>query len=157
MAFQIAKKEHRNQRIFYIGHSLGGGVAFQAAQQHPPHALITISTFTDTPSLAPTMAQSLVADRYDNKAKVAGLQSDYYILHGTADTVIPASHGWALIDAAKKAGVWGGAFILRDEGHDPDATKIIQAINYITETEMGLSTKLPIWPGMDLMRFRSYR
>ena len=155
LAFQIAKKEHGNQRVFYIGHSLGGGVAFQAAQQRSPHALITISTFTDTPSLAPSMAQSLVADRYNNKAKIAGLKSDYYILHGTADTVIPVSHGWTLIDAARKAGLWGGAFILRGEEHDPDATKIIQAINYITETEMDPNIKLPIWSGVDLMRFRA--
>ena len=155
LAFKIAMKEHHSQRVIYVGHSLGGGVAFQAAERAVPYALVTIGTFTDTRSLAPKLARSMVADRYENKAKVASLKSDYYyILHGTHDEVIPLAHAKSLFEAAEQAGKSGGAFVFEGEGHAPDGTKVLQAIGYATTSDLKEGYTMPDWQGVKVMRFR---
>lgn len=153
LAYKIAMKEHHAQRVYYIGHSLGGGAAFQAAEHAPPAALITIGTFADTPSLAPAASASLIADRYDNRAKVARLVSPYFILHGTADPVIPVAHSGFLFDAAKAVHKEGARFVMAGEGHNPDIAKIAQIIGYVTMTD-GKADAPPLGvAGVEVTRF----
>lgn len=154
LAFKIAMQEHHNQRVIYVGHSLGGAVAFQAAEHAPPHALVTIGTFTDTRSLAPKIARSSISDRYDNVAKLRTLKSPYFIIHGTHDEVIPVAHAKTLRDAAEQAGRTGGAFIFDGESHVPDANKVLEAIGYVAYTDMKDNYPLPDWQGVHVTRFR---
>ena len=152
LAFKIARQEHHAQRVVYVGHSLGGAVAFQAAAHAMPDTLITIGAFTDTPNLAPKLARGFIADRYDNRARLKALTSPYFILHGTTDPVIPLAHAKMLFEAAEQAGKQGGAFVFEGEGHDPDGAKVSKVINLIAAKGVKAVDE-PDWPGTHVMRF----
>lgn len=150
---RIAMEEQPARPVFYVGHSLGGGVAFQAADYRSPDALITIGTFADTPSLAPTGSAALIADRYDNRRKIARLKSPYYILHGTADPVIPVAHSTLLLEAAKAAHIKGARFVLAGDGHNPDIGKIAKIIDYIAAGGQEADAPQLQISGTEMMRF----
>lgn len=155
LANKIANEEYTNQRVVYLGHSLGGGVAFQAAGHLAPHTLVTVGTFTATTNLAPAGSAGLIEDRYDNASKVRGLKAEqYYVLHGTADPVIPVLEGRTLAAAADKADVAGGAFFLAQEGHDPDPSKIMQVLDYVQRLDMGQEIAEPAWPNIEIQHFQ---
>ena len=155
LANKIANEVHTNQRIVYLGHSLGGGVAFQAAEHLAPHTLVTVGTFTATTNLAPTGSARLIEDRYNNVSKVSGLKAEqYYVLHGTADPVIPVSEGRALAAAADKTGTAGGAFFLQGEGHDPHPSKIMQVLDYVQSLDMGHQVAEPTWSNIEVQHFQ---
>lgn len=105
-------------RIVLFGESLGGGVATDLAQRHPNRALVLAKTFTSLPAVAkrrfpwlPT--HTLMANRYENRFKIARLTTPVFLAHGTADTVIPFSHAEELYAAANDP-----KGLLRLDGHD---------------------------------------
>jgi pimeloyl-ACP methyl ester carboxylesterase len=91
--------------IVMVGESLGGGVATWLAQKHPPRALVLASTFTSVPDLGaqiyPWLPVRLLARvRYDNLARVGGIDAPVMIAHSRDDDIIPFSHGESLFAAA---------------------------------------------------------
>ena len=62
LAFARADHVMPARPVYYVAHSLGGGVAFQAAGHNVPTALVTIGAFADTPSPAPMGIAALIAD-----------------------------------------------------------------------------------------------
>lgn len=110
--------------VWLVGHSLGGGVAFAAARQVPSAVLVTIGTFTRLRDAAPPMARFLVPDAYRNIDRLAGLARPYYLIHGTADDVVPAAIGERLHRAAVAARASGAAFVIVGAGHAPPATQL---------------------------------
>ena len=91
-----------------IGNSIGSGVATEMALRHQPRALILIAPFTSLPDAAVESlwwlpVGSLMRDRFDNLDKVPGIHVPTLIQHGSADDLIPQSHGLALSRAAPKA------------------------------------------------------
>ena len=107
--------------VWVVGHSLGGGVAFDLALRQRLDALMTIGTFTSATDVAPKFARAFVPDRYDNRGAVARLDEPLFLIHGDADTTIPMVHARGLHEAAKAAGRTGAAIILPGQGHGPDA------------------------------------
>jgi fermentation-respiration switch protein FrsA (DUF1100 family) len=94
-------------RIVLLGESLGGGPAVELATRHEHRALVLLFTFTSLPAVAkfhypwlPT--HSFMKYRFDNLAKIGQCRRPVFIAHGTADTVVPYSHGEALFAAANE-------------------------------------------------------
>ena len=111
-------------KLIVVGHSLGGGVAFGLARRQKLDALVTIGTFTDLRTMAPAAARWMIADRYDNIGAVPTLDEPYYVIHGTADEVIPFAHSEALRRAAIQAHKAGAMFTIRGAHHSPDGADV---------------------------------
>jgi fermentation-respiration switch protein FrsA (DUF1100 family) len=111
-------------KLIVVGHSLGGGVAFGLARRQTLDALVTIATFTDLRAMAPAAARWMISDRYDNAGAIASLDEPCYLIHGTADEMIPFAHGEALRRAAVAAHRTGALFTIRGAGHSPDGADI---------------------------------
>lgn len=111
-------------KLIVVGHSLGGGVAFGLARRRTLDALATIGTFTDLRTMAPAAARWMISDRYDNIGTVPALDEPLYLIHGTADEVIPYAHGEALRQAAVSAHGTGALFTIQGAGHSPDGADI---------------------------------
>lgn len=93
-------------RTIVVGNSIGSGTATQMAAEFDPAALILVSPFDslvavaqDAMPIAPVGL--LLRDRFDNLAKIGGLDMPVLIQHGTADRVVPFSHGKRLADAGR--------------------------------------------------------
>lgn len=96
-----------HKTIIY-GHSLGGAVAIEMAKRHPDAAaLITESTFTSIRAMAELDSNfrffplSLILNqRMDSLDKIKSIHMPTFIIHGTADGVVPASMAEQLYAAA---------------------------------------------------------
>ena len=94
--------------VVLVGNSLGSGVATELAARQAVGGLVLISGFTSLADVAaPRMrlfpVRLLLKDRYENAAKLPRVAAPVLVLHGTEDTLIPASQGKALARAAKRA------------------------------------------------------
>lgn len=97
-------------RIVLYGESLGSGVATKvaadlSAQGTPPHALALEAPFTSVPAVAQRRfwwlpATWLTLDRFDSLSRIADIDTEILIIHGTADRVVPYDMGVALAEAA---------------------------------------------------------
>lgn len=117
--------------VYVVGHSLGGGVAFDLALRHRLDALITLGTYTRVADVAPRLARPFLPDPFDNRAAVAKLDEPLFLIHGDEDGVIPPWHVHELGKAANAAGRTGGAIILAGQGHQPDAATLAAVIDAI--------------------------
>lgn len=110
-----AKPEVEASQIIGLGRSMGGGIIMMLADHRPLCQLWLFSTFT---SLRPFVARRgvpkfLLHDPFDNEKRLATKNTPCLILHGTADDVIPVSHGKALAKAAKQ-----GQLVLQTGDHN---------------------------------------
>jgi abhydrolase domain-containing protein 17 len=88
-------------RVIIHGRSLGGGVARELAARCPAAGLVLESTFTSTfrvvaPPLFPF-------DRFSTLRRLPRVRMPILVIHGSADRVVPMSHG-RLLHAAAGAG-----------------------------------------------------
>jgi pimeloyl-ACP methyl ester carboxylesterase len=95
------------ERITLVGASLGGAVATDLAREHGCRALVLVKAFTSIPDMATSRfpwlpARYFVRHRYDNLEKLPHVHRPVFITHGTADRVIPFSHGERLFAAANE-------------------------------------------------------
>jgi hypothetical protein len=93
------------QDILLYGASLGGGVAVDLASRQPHRALILIKTFTSAPDVGAGQfpylpVRWLMRNRFDNLKKIKDCRQPVFIVHGTADSVIPYRLGQQLFAAA---------------------------------------------------------
>ena len=114
-------------QIIIMGNSLGSGVATEMALEHRVAALVLVSGFTSMVDVVQTHlpfvpAGLLVRDRFENARKLARIGCPTLILHGDADTLIPAAQGAALAAASGHAQL----DILPGKGHDLAYTAIAQ-------------------------------
>ena len=118
-------------RLIVVAHSLGGGVAFGLARRQTLDCLITIDTFTRFLDMVPAYGRPFVSDRYDNEAAIAGLDEPLYIIHGTADDVVPFAQGQELARVAQQAHKTGAFFTIEGAGHGPDGDTLAMIIRAI--------------------------
>lgn len=113
-------------RTVLWGESLGGGIATAlaveaAAGGRPIQALVLQAPFTSVFERAAELypfvpARWLVLDRFDNLSRIAEIGTPLLVVHGEADTVVPASHGRRLLEAAREPKT--GVFIPQADHND---------------------------------------
>lgn len=85
------------------GRSLGGAIAIALAAESKHDGLIAESTFTRVGDMAALtgipMARQLVAYQFDSVDYIGEVDAPVFLVHGTADTLVPYSMGESLRDA----------------------------------------------------------
>jgi fermentation-respiration switch protein FrsA (DUF1100 family) len=96
-------------RIIIFGRSLGAAVGLEAALRSPPAGLIMESAFTSITAMGRThypflnlLLGWLIGAKYDNREKIAGLESHLLLIHGKSDTICPPRMAEELYDQAPK-------------------------------------------------------
>jgi fermentation-respiration switch protein FrsA (DUF1100 family) len=140
--------------VVVIGHSLGGGVAFELARRHRLDALVTIGAFATLRDAAPKWAWLLVPDDYRNVDVVPQLDEPYFLVHGTRDAIVSPVNGTMLLEAARRSGKYGAAFILVDGPHTPPASQIEQIVVQIDRWRAARAITPATIPGMRIVPFR---
>jgi hypothetical protein len=131
------------RRVVVLGHSLGGGVAFGLARRHRLDALVTVGTFTRLRAMAPRIARALIADRFDNLAAVPALDEPWFLVHGTADEVVPVRMGEELHRAAARAGKTGTSYVLPGQDHRPDGELVATLVDAVAARLEGGAAPAP--------------
>ncbi|MDO4582834.1 MAG: alpha/beta fold hydrolase [Planctomycetia bacterium] len=98
------------KEVILMGHSLGGGVAVELAQEGTPK-LILFSTFDSVPSVAqhhcPVLPMAwLTRNQFHSAAKIRTLHVPLLQFHGTYDWTVPYDHGQRLFQNANEPKVW---------------------------------------------------
>ena len=93
-----------DERVIYVGESLGGAIALELALHRPPNGLVLQSTFTSIRHMArlhyPIIPPALVPDAYPSLDRIRTLNAPLLVLHGRNDDIVPLMDGQALYDAA---------------------------------------------------------
>ncbi|MCA0143536.1 alpha/beta hydrolase [Blastococcus sp. LR1] len=92
-------------RLVYLGESLGCAVVTELALQHPPAGLVLRSPFTDLAAVGgehyPFLpVRLLLRDRYPVAEQVARLDVPTTVVLGTADTLVPPAQSRRVSEAA---------------------------------------------------------
>ncbi len=92
-------------RLVYLGESLGCAVVTELALEHPPAGLVLRSPFVDLAAVGaehfPFLpVRLLLRDRYPVAEQVARLDVPTTVLLGTADTIVPPAQSRAVAEAA---------------------------------------------------------
>jgi fermentation-respiration switch protein FrsA (DUF1100 family) len=106
-AWLTGEQAIKPRHVLLLGASLGGAMATELARKHDCRALVLIKAFTSVPDMAQERfpwlpARYFVRHQYDNLAKIAQVRRPVFIVHGTADRVVPFSHGERLFAAANE-------------------------------------------------------
>ena len=94
-------------RIVLYGGSLGGGVAVDLASRKKHRALVLAKTFTSLPDVGQHLhpwlpVRWVMRNRFDNLSKIGSITSPVFIVHGTADTLVPIEQSRQLFAAANE-------------------------------------------------------
>jgi hypothetical protein len=100
--------QHGGRPRYIFGHSLGGAIAIDLASRvEDEQGVIVEGTFTSIPDVASSMKWGwlpigpLITQRFESVRKVADVHSPLLVVHGANDTLIDASLGRRLYEAAK--------------------------------------------------------
>lgn len=92
-AYSYVSKRYAPQNIVIYGRSLGTGLAAQIAQRHPPKMLILETPYVSLKELTgrfyPYMPGFLLKFPMRTDLAVKQIKSPIYLIHGTADEVVP--------------------------------------------------------------------
>lgn len=86
---RLARTLQPSGRLYVFGHSLGGAVALEMAGRFPVDGVVTLGAFARLADVAPGIARPFLPDRYDNLAAIRRVKAPIFLLHGTADDVVP--------------------------------------------------------------------
>ena len=124
-------------RIILCGESLGGGTAVELATKREHRALVLIYTFTSLPAAAkhhfPFLpVHTLMRTRFDNLAKIGRCPRPVFLVHGTADSVVPFDHSEQLSAAANEPKCFvrlegAGHSVLPGESYTPALVNFLHA------------------------------
>lgn len=89
------------ERVILYGYSVGGGPAAELAASHRCAGLILDRVFTSAFRVM-TRVRLLPFDKFVVLEKLQRVSCPVLVIHGTADTVIPFSHGQKLFAAARE-------------------------------------------------------
>lgn len=89
-----------HDRVILYGRSVGGGPATWLASRHPAAGLVLEGSFTSVFGVVFPFP-ILPWDVFENKKHIGKINTPLLVLHGTADRVVPFSHGRQLHELAK--------------------------------------------------------
>ncbi len=119
--------------IIVAGFSIGGGPSCYLAEKHDVGGLLLFAPFKSAVRVV-TQIRIMPFDPFPNIARIPRTRCPVLVFHGTADRVIPFTHGRAV---AKAADGRGRFFLLPEETHDtvflaaladPEASSAIHAL-----------------------------
>lgn len=94
------------ERVILFGESLGCAVAIETAIRRKCAGVILETPFSSIAAMArryyPFIPPFLIATKYDNEAKIAGLAVPKLIVAAERDDVVPPEHARRLFDAARE-------------------------------------------------------
>jgi uncharacterized protein len=104
-AFLVEEAGVRQDRLLYLGESLGAAVVTGLATEHPPAGLVLRSPFVDLASAGRTHypylpVGLLLRDRYPLLEQLRDVRVPVVVVYGTADTIVPPSQSWEVAAAA---------------------------------------------------------
>lgn len=144
--------------IWIVGHSLGGGVALSLADRAEAEVVVTIGTFTRLRDMVDGLIRAIVPDAYRNLDRARTIRPPWFIVHGLADDVVPASHGQRLHAIAGESGRTGASLILETADHHPDGATIAALLEAIrTRPEGGLPSADALPAGVLIIPFGQTR
>lgn len=93
--------------VVLYGESLGSGVAVQMAVERPVAGLVLQAPFTSAVDVGQAAyrwlpVRLLMWDRFDSLAKIGRVSAPLLVIHGEADSIVPARFGRRLFDAARE-------------------------------------------------------
>ena len=128
----LARRRAGGSPVWIVGHSLGGGVALPLAVRAPPDVLVTIGTLR-LRDMVPAAIRLIVPDHYRTSATAPRLRRPWFLIHGLADAVVPATNARALQQEATRAGLAGAGFALSGQGHNPDGALLADIFDRIRD------------------------
>lgn len=124
------------EKIIVYGRSVGGGPSVELASKKKVGGLILESAFA-TAFTVVTEIPVLPFDKFENIKKIQTVRNPVFIIHGTADRVVPFSHGEAMFRKANEPKIF---LPFEGKGHnDPfpmekrfqeKIKKFVELINY---------------------------
>ena len=92
--FLLEVAEVPDDRLLYLGESLGAAVVTELALEHPPAGLVLRSPFVDLASVGsvhyPLLpVRALLRDRYPVAQQIAEVDVPTTVVYGTADSIVP--------------------------------------------------------------------
>ncbi len=98
--FSMGARAIASSGTIIVGRSLGTGIAAAVAAAGYGDALVLLSPFTSTTSVARrylgSLAQVIVADSFNTERRLSNFDRPLVIMHGTEDEVVPFSEGQRL-------------------------------------------------------------
>jgi fermentation-respiration switch protein FrsA (DUF1100 family) len=93
--------------VLLYGESLGGGVVVDLASRRPHRGLVLARTFTSLPDVGqhhlPWLpVHWMTRNRFDSLAKIRLCRGPVFVVHGTADWLVPFTQGQRLFEAANE-------------------------------------------------------
>ena len=92
----LNKRGWPSERTVIFGRSLGAAISLEAALNSSPAGLIMESAFTSVAAMGQhhyplihRLLGWLIGAKYDNREKIAGLESPLLLIHGKGDTICP--------------------------------------------------------------------
>ena len=104
MEYLSSRSDVDQNRVAFLGHSLGAAVAVELSITQPPMAMVLVSPFASVRDMAPPFppVRWLVRNHYDSISRIRGLNVPVLVLHGDLDEIIPISQGRKLYEAANE-------------------------------------------------------
>lgn len=100
------KAEYLEENIVVYGRSIGTGVAVRLAAEQKPKLLLLETPYYNIEDLAKNIVpflplKYLLKYKFESNKYITEVKSPIYILHGTADNVVPYSSGQKLFELVK--------------------------------------------------------
>ncbi|MEU6641366.1 alpha/beta hydrolase [Saccharomonospora sp. NPDC046836] len=104
-AFLVGEERIPQDRLLYLGESLGAAVVTELATEYPPAGLVLRSPFTDLAAVGrrhyPFLPVSLLLlDRFPVAERISGVRAPVTVVYGTADSIVPPEQS---LDVARRA------------------------------------------------------
>lgn len=132
-------------RLWLVGHSIGTGVALQAAAKDGRvEGVFALSGFARVADAAPRITRAFIPDQWNNRAALQAVHVPVLFFQGGQDKVVPRESGAALLAAANSpARLFFGA----QGKHSPDMTRLGPWISAAVATMAdGKLDRLPALP-----------